>query len=156
MEHFPATLTRCQTAASIDWIEAGFEERGWGLWALELPGEAQFIGFVGIQPAPDELAFAPAVEIGWRLAAPFWGRGLASEAARAAMAFAFVDSGLERLVSFTARTNRRSMRVMERIGMTRDPAEDFENPRIAPGHRLRPHVLYRIDRADWQTAAAER
>ena len=156
MEHFPATLTRGQSAASIDWIEAGIEERGWGLWALELPGEAPFIGFVGIQPAPDELPFAPAVEIGWRLAVPFWGRGLASEAARAAMAFAFVDAGLERLVSFTARTNRRSMRVMEGLGMTRDPGEDFENPRIAAGHRLRPHVLYRIDRAGWQSAAAER
>lgn len=149
MEHFPSTLTREQTANAIERIEAGIEARGWGLWALELPGEAPFIGFVGLQPAPDELPFAPAVEIGWRLAGAFWGRGLASEAARAAMRFAFEEAALEGLVSFTTRSNRRSLRVMERIGMTRDPVEDFEHPLIAAGHPQRPHVVYRIDRDGW-------
>jgi RimJ/RimL family protein N-acetyltransferase len=150
MEHFPEALTAEQTATAIEWIEAGFEDRGYGLWAVELPGESSLIGFVGLQPAPAEMPFAPAVEIGWRLAAEFWGRGLASEAARAAMAFAFGQARLEQLVSFTASTNTRSMRVMERLGMHRDPTEDFDNPRVAIGHPLRPHVLYRIDRAGWE------
>jgi RimJ/RimL family protein N-acetyltransferase len=147
MEHFPATLTEGQTAGAIGWIEAGFDERGYGLWAVELPGEARFIGFVGLQPAPSELPFTPAVEIGWRLAPQFWGRGLATEAARVALAFAFEDVGLDEVVSFTAKSNVRSIAVMERIGLQR--AGDFDNPRIGEGHRLRAHVLYRTDRKRW-------
>jgi RimJ/RimL family protein N-acetyltransferase len=152
MEHFPSRLTPDQTAAAIEWIEAGFDHRGYGLWAVELPGEAPFIGFVGIQPIPDELPFAPAVEVGWRLAHAFWGRGLASEAATAALRFAFEDAALDEVVSFTAASNVRSARVMERIGMAR--AGDFDNPRVPAGHHLRRHVLYRIDRTRWQRATA--
>jgi len=153
MEHFPATLTREQTAAAIEWIEAGFEQRGYGLWAAEVPGEAPFIGFVGIQPVPRDLPFTPAVEIGWRLAPSFWGRGLATEAATAAMDFAFSDARLTELVAFTATTNARSMRVMARLRMSRDPAGDFEHPRIEAGHPLRKHVLYRIDHETWARQA---
>jgi ribosomal-protein-alanine N-acetyltransferase len=155
MEHFPSTLNFERSAAAVSRIEALFDARGFGLWAVELPGEAPFIGFVGLLPAPEEMAFSPAVEIGWRLAPAFWGRGLATEAARAAIWFAFEKAGIEELVSFTATTNVRSMRVMERLGMTREAADDFEHPGIAAGHRLRPHVLYRIERERWREQAVD-
>src|SRR3546814_16735290 len=89
---------------------------------------------------------SPCVEVGWRLARPFWGRGYASEGAREALRFGFADFGLPEIVSFTATTNRRSQAVMQRLGMTRDPADDFDQPKLPPGHRLRRHVLYRLRR----------
>jgi ribosomal-protein-alanine N-acetyltransferase len=101
---------------------------------------------VGLQVPRFEAAFTPCVEIGWRLAAEQWGRGYASEAARAALVFGFERLGLEQIVSFTTTTNTRSSRVMENIGMRRDPREDFDHPAMPAGHRLRQHVLYRIDR----------
>ncbi len=149
MEHFPAPLSAEQSAALVARIERCFEEHGYGLWAVEVRvdgAEGAFAGFVGLEPVTDErLAFAPAVELGWRLAQPFWGRGIATEAASAAMAFAFDEIALTGLVSYTAVSNVRSQRVMERLGMRRDPAEDFLHPGIAPGHSLAPHVLYRLD-----------
>jgi RimJ/RimL family protein N-acetyltransferase len=149
MEHFPAPLSDGESAALTRRTERTFQERGYGLWVLELPAEASFVGFTGLAPVDPELAFAPAVELGWRLASGFWGRGLATEAAAAAMAFAFEELGLRALVSFTARANARSRRVMERLHMTRDPAEDFLHPGLPAGHRLAPHVLYRMDAARW-------
>lgn len=152
MERFPAPLSAQRSAALVARIERCFDERGYGLWAVELRAEraegteGAFAGFVGLEPVVDErLAFAPAVELGWRLAQPFWGGGIATEAASAAMAFAFDELALADLVSYTAVGNVRSRRVMERLGMRRDPAEDFLHPGIAPGHPLAPHVLYRID-----------
>jgi RimJ/RimL family protein N-acetyltransferase len=152
MEHFPAPLSARQSAALVDRIERCFEERGYGLWAVELRAvrahgpDGAFAGFVGLDPVEDErLAFAPAVELGWRLAQPFWGRGIATEAASAAIAFAFDELALAELVSYTAAINVRSRRVMERLGMSRNPAEDFLHPGIAPGQPLAPHVLYRLD-----------
>jgi ribosomal-protein-alanine N-acetyltransferase len=156
MEHFPATLSYGETVTAIERIEATFEERGYGLWALELPREEPFIGFAGLAPVGGELPFAPAVEVGWRLARVFWGRGLASEAAAAALAFAFGELDLPEVVAFTARGNLRSRRVMERLGMRRRPSEDFEHPLLAEGHRLRAHVLYRIDREGWERRARRR
>jgi len=151
MEHFPTLLTRAESDAMVERIEACFEQSGYGLWAVELPGEAAFVGFVGLWPVRPELPFAPALEIGWRLAAPYWGRGIATEAARAAMAFAFEDCDLDSLVSYTAATNVRSMRVMARLGMRREPADDFEHPQLEEGNPLRPHIVYRIDRARWES-----
>ncbi len=142
MRHFPATMTREQSDAFVDKIEAGFDERGWGLWALEAGGA--FIGYTGLQPVSFDAHFTPAVEIGWRLARGAWGHGYASEAARAASAFAFADLHLGELVSFTTAANERSRAVMERIGMTRDRDEDFEHPAIPAGHEMRRHVLYRL------------
>lgn len=146
MEHFPQLLDREQTAALIARIESSFDRLGFGLWALELPGEAELIGFAGLAEVGPELPFAPAVEIGWRLARERWGRGLASEAAALAAGFAFERAGLTSLVSFTAAGNRRSRAVMERLGMLRDPAEDFLHPALPAGHPLAAHVLYRLPR----------
>lgn len=144
MEHFPSTLDRSASDALVDRIEERLERDGYGLWALEIRETGEFVGFTGLAPVTFEAAFAPAVEIGWRLARGAWGFGYASEAARDVLCFAFDEAGLAEVVSFTAVANRRSQLVMERIGMSRDPADDFEHPSVPAGHRLRPHVLYRI------------
>jgi RimJ/RimL family protein N-acetyltransferase len=144
MEHFPEPLSRVQSDAFADRIEQGFEERGWGLWALEVDGT--FIGYTGLQPVSFEAHFTPAVEIGWRLARGAWGHGYASEAARAAATYAFAELGLAELVSFTVPANSRSRAVMERIGMTHDAADDFDHPKFPDGHAMHRHVLYRLSR----------
>jgi RimJ/RimL family protein N-acetyltransferase len=146
MEHFPATLARTESDGFAARIRAHFAEHGFGLWAVEAPGVAPFIGFTGLSVPRFEAHFTPCVEIGWRLARACWGRGYATEAASEALAHAFGALGLGEVVSFTAAGNARSRRVMERLGMTHDPAEDFDHPGLAPGHPLRRHVLYRIRR----------
>lgn len=147
MEHFPSTLDRAQSDALVDRIEVDLDERGWGLWAVEAPDRAPFVGFVGLNVPGFEAHFTPCVEVGWRLAREHWGNGYATEAARAAVTFGFDELGLDEIVSFTSTTNTRSQAVMVRLGMTRDPADDFDHPRLEPGHRLRRHVLYRLRRA---------
>lgn len=148
MEHFPSTLTRADTERLVRHIEQGFEERGYGLWALEVVGGAPFIGFVGLNLTTWEAPFTPAVEVGWRLGAEHWGRGYATEAAREAVRFGFEVLGLDEIVSFTVPANVRSRRVMERLGMTLDPGGDFENPNVPEGSHLRHHVLYRLARPE--------
>ncbi len=147
MRFFPATLTREESDGYAERISRQIEEQGWGLWAVEVPGDAAFAGFVGLARPSFEAHFTPAVEVGWRLARAHWGKGYATEAGRAALAFGFAELGLEEIVSFTSPANEPSWRVMERLGMSRDPADDFEHPRLPQGHPLRPHVLYR-SRAD--------
>jgi RimJ/RimL family protein N-acetyltransferase len=144
MEFFPKLLTREESDDFVDRIEAAFEERGWGLWAVEVVDGGAFAGFVGLWPADFDADFTPAVEIGWRLDAPFWGRGYAPEAAKAALQFGFEELGLDEIVSFTAVINVKSQRVMQKIGMTSDPADGFDHPRPDVPERLRRHVLYRI------------
>jgi len=146
VEYLPAALTRAQSDALAARIETHFAQHGFGLWAVEIPGVAPFAGFVGLSVVGFEAHFTPAVEVGWRLAAPHWGRGYAREGARAALAFAFETLGLPEVVSFTVPANRRSRRVMEALGMARDPADDFDHPALPAGHPLRRHVLYRIAR----------
>jgi RimJ/RimL family protein N-acetyltransferase len=119
------------------------------LWALQRRSDHRFIGFAGLSRPSFEAHFMPAVEVGWRLARAAWGQGYATEAATASLAFAFDVFGLEEIVSFTVPANGRSRRVMERLGMTHDPADDFDHPRLAAGHPQRRHVLYRLARADW-------
>jgi|SRR5579864_491853 len=148
MEHFPSVLERAESDAFADRIEAAFESLGYGLWAVEVPGDAEFIGYTGLALHTFEARFTPAVEIGWRLARGYWGRGYATEAARAAVADGFARAGLDEIVSFTSPLNRRSVRVMERLCMTRDPADDFDHPRVPVGHPLRRHVLYRLRRPE--------
>jgi RimJ/RimL family protein N-acetyltransferase len=143
MRHFPKTLTPKESGELAARIRAHFEEHGFGLWAVEVPGTAPFIGYVGLTHVAFEAHFTPAVEVGWRLAAEHWGRGYATEGARAALQHAFGPLGLREVVSFTVPANERSWRVMERIGMTRSPADDFDHPRLPEGHALRRHVLYR-------------
>jgi RimJ/RimL family protein N-acetyltransferase len=149
MEHFPATMTRAESDAFVERMEGHFAEHGFGLWAVEVPGEAELIGFVGLAVPRFEAHFTPAVEVGWRLAPEWWGRGYATEAAREALRYGFEDAGLAEIVSFTAPANERSRSVMRRIGMTHDPADDFDHPALPPGHRLRRHVLYRLRQQDW-------
>jgi RimJ/RimL family protein N-acetyltransferase len=144
MEHFPSTLTREESDAFVDRITAGLDRRGWGLWAVEIDGPATFAGFVGLNPVTFDAPFAPAVEIGWRLARAHWNQGLATEAARAVVDHGFATLGLDEIVSFTATTNVASQRVMQKLGMTND--RDFDHPALPVGHRLRRHVLYRLAR----------
>jgi RimJ/RimL family protein N-acetyltransferase len=150
MEHFTELQTREQSDALIDRNTPAIDERGWGLWALELRETGEFIGFTGLSVPSFEAHFMPAVEIGWRLTKGAWGNGYATEAAKAALAHGFGPAGLDEIVSFTATTNVPSQRVMQRIGMTHDEAGDFDHVRLPAGHRLQRHVLYRIDRAQWE------
>jgi RimJ/RimL family protein N-acetyltransferase len=143
MRFFPAPLPRSESDAMVDRIEVGFAERGYGLWAVEVRTSGEFAGFVGLAPAHAEYPVAPAMEIGWRLARAHWGQGFAPEAARAVLDQAFGPLGFTELVSFTTVTNTPSRRVMEKLGMTRDPADDFDNPRVA-GWWGAPHVVYRL------------
>ena len=145
MEWFSSTLTRDQSDALANLFATRLRQHGWGLWAVEIPGVADFIGFVGLNPAEGTLG-RPAVEVGWRLAMEDWGHGYAPEAARASLAHGFDVLGLDEIVSFTAVGNAKSRRVMEKIGMTHDPADDFDNPRIPAESPLVRHVLYRIGR----------
>ena len=128
MHYFPALLTREESDALADRIQALIDEQGWGLWAVEVVGVAPFIGFVGLAQPHFDSHFTPCTEVGWRLAAEFWGRGYATEAARAALRFGFQELLLDEIVSFTATDNWPSRRVMERLGMTRDAADDFDHP----------------------------
>lgn len=145
MEHYPQPLTREVSDAMVgERILPQFTERGYGLWAVEVPGIAPFIGYVGLEAPTFEARFTPCVEIGWRLGAVWWGQGYATEAARVALTFGFAEVGLDEIVSFTSPANTRSIAVMERLGMRCDAT--FEHPRLPPGHRLRTHVLYRLSR----------
>jgi RimJ/RimL family protein N-acetyltransferase len=144
MQHFPAVLSREESDALVQRAEEHFERDGFGPWAVEIPEIAPFIGFVGLSVPRFQAHFTPCVEIGWRLAAEFWNRGYATEAARAALSFGFERLGLAEIVSFTVPANLPSRRVMEKIGMTRDYAGDFDHPSIPEGHPIRRHVLYRI------------
>jgi RimJ/RimL family protein N-acetyltransferase len=144
MEFFPKTLTREESDATADWIESGFAAHGFGFYAMELRETGEFIGFTGLAVPAFDAPFMPRVEIGWRLSVEHWGRGLATEAARASLRYGFEELGLTEIVAFTVPANGRSRRVMEKIGMTRDPGDDFDHPRIPEGSALRRHVLYRV------------
>jgi RimJ/RimL family protein N-acetyltransferase len=146
MEHFPAPLTHEESAAFLERIDNHFEDHGFGLFAVELLESGTFAGFIGLAIPPFDAPFMPAVEVGWRLAIEYWGRGLATEGARAALRYGFDTLALDSIVSFTVPANLRSRRVMEKLGMTHDPADDFDHPHLPEGHPLRRHVLYRIAR----------
>lgn len=145
MEFYPAPSTREESDAAFDRWRSQIADQGWSNWAVEITQSREFIGFVGLTVPRRVLPFSPCVEVGWRLARPHWGKGYASEAARAALAFGFDELTLDEIVSFTAIVNRRSRAVMDRIGMT-NSGENFEHPAVPEGHPLRPHCLYRIGR----------
>jgi len=151
MRYFPALLTRSESDASLDRFAAKIASDGWGLWALEVEG--RFVGFTGlatprfVAPFMDGMA-SPCVEIGWRLTRDAWGKGLATESARAVLDFGFRSLELAEIVSFTSVTNTRSQAVMLRLGMTHNPLDDFEHPSVPVGSPLRPHVLYRRHAAE--------
>lgn len=143
MLHFPALLTEAETAEMLVRNAAHFERHGFGVWAVEISATGEFAGFIGLSVPRFDAPFTPCVEIGWRLAARFWNQGLATEGARAALRFGFETLGLKEIVSFTTAGNKASQRVMEKIGMVRDPCEDFDHPLLPDGHVQRRHVLYR-------------
>ena len=144
MRYFPALLSREESDALAHSSIQGLEARGWGRWAVERPGIAAFIGCIGLSVPTWEAHFSPCVEIVWRLAKDSWGQGLAPEGARAVLAFAFERIGLAAVVSCTSLLNRPSIRVMEKVGMLRNPEDDFDHPKVPDGHPLRKHVLYRL------------
>jgi len=143
------SMNRAESDALAARIIHGFATRGFGQWAVELPGVAPFIGFIGLSVPSFEAHFMPAVEIGWRLAFDHWGKGYATEGARAVLDFGFRQAGLDEIVSFTAASNTRSRAVMERLGMHSDPNDDFGHERLGKSHPLYHHVLYRLRREEW-------
>jgi RimJ/RimL family protein N-acetyltransferase len=150
MEHFPRVLERGESDTEAGRFRAGIDERGWGLFAVGIPGVTEFAGFVGLSIPRFEAAFTPCVEVGWRLAHSCWGCGYASEAAHAALGFGFGTLGLEQIVSFASVGNQRSRRVMETLGMSHDPADDFDHPKLPEASPCRRHVLYRISCERWE------
>lgn len=151
MEFFPSTLTQTETEEMIKIIEERMDQNGFGFWAAELKETGQFIGFVGLNVPGYPLPFSPCVEIGWRLALPFWGKGFAPEAAIACLRYGFDKLGLKEIVSFTTVANDRSRRVMEKIGMKYDSKGDFDHPILLEGHPLRRHVLYRLKNEEFRS-----
>lgn len=148
MRYFPSTQTEAQSRAAVDGWRAQFAERGWSNWAVELKDTGEFIGFVGLSIPRRVLPFSPCVEVGWRLARRHWGRGYATEGARASLQIGFEQLGLDEIVSFTALDNLPSRAVMERIGL-RDTGRDFDHPAVPEGSPLRRHCLYAIGRTQW-------
>jgi ribosomal-protein-alanine N-acetyltransferase len=142
-ESVGSSLTRAESDALVQRVSAELEREGWGSWAVETIEAKASIGMVGLNRVKPSYPFAPAVEIGWRLHPSYWGFGYASEAAAASLRYGFETGGLEEVVAFTAAVNVRSQSVMKRIGMVRDPAEDFDHPSLPEGSPLRRHVLYR-------------
>lgn len=152
MRHFPGILNRAQSDAMARRIQAHIAEHGFGHWVLERREQPGLIGVLGVQQVKFEAAFTPAVEIAWRVQQAHWRQGYALEAATAVMAFAFTQLQLPEVLAFTVPANLASQALMQRLGMQRASAEDFEHPLLPPGHPLRPHVLYRLTRADWLAA----
>jgi 3-dehydroquinate dehydratase/shikimate dehydrogenase len=153
MEYFPSILSREESDHLAQKMQSKMEERGYGMWAVSIPEIADFIGFIGLNHQDKSTFpahFTPAVEIGWRLAATYWGKGYATEGAKAVLAYGFEHLHLEEIVSFTAVQNMRSRRIMEKIGMHHDSKDDFDHPKLPEGHALRRHVLYRLKQQQWQ------
>ena len=146
MKMLPPLPDRAASDAWIARMQAHCDEHGFAQWAVELPGEEPLIGAIGLNWVRSPFPFAPAIEIGWRLARAYWGRSYAFEAARAALEDGFGRLGIGEIVAFTVPANRRSWRLMERLGMSHDPSEDFDHPRLVEGDALRRHVLYRLRR----------
>ena len=144
MAHYPSTLDRAQSDAGVARLTAHIEQHGFGLWAAELRSDGSLLGFCGLQHVPFEACFTPAVEIGWRLRRDAWGHGYATEAARACVEYAFGTLGLDELLAMARPGNTPSLRVMQRLGMTHDPADDFVH--APPGGQPLDFVLYRLPR----------
>ena len=154
MEWFPFTLDAAQSDKLAGLIEQRIADNGWGMWAVEVVGVADFSGFVGLGDAGEQLGY-PAIEVGWRLAKEHWGQGYAPEAAIASLAYGFDVLGLAEIVAFTSTGNRKSRRVMEKIGMTHERSRDFDHPRVAPDSPLLRHVLYAVDRESFARRRAQ-
>ena len=153
-EFLSSPLERSASDALVGRIREHWTSDGIGLWAVERRADGAFLGFTGLTPPNFVAAFTPCVEVGWRFATFAWGQGYATEAGAAALRFGFDERQLDEIVSFTTVANVRSRAVMERLGMSRDPADDFDHPNLPPDHPLRPHVLYRLFRVVWRARVA--
>jgi RimJ/RimL family protein N-acetyltransferase len=156
VESLGSSPSRAESDEMIDRYRDEMAREGWGLWAVEVPDGAPFVGMVGLHRVRATLPFAPAVEVGWRLHPDHWGRGYATEAAGASLRYGFEEGGIDEIVAFTITGNTRSQAVMERIGMRRDANGDFEHPGLPEGSPWRRHVLYRVSRSDWAAASDAR
>lgn len=155
MAFFPSTYDRAQAESMAARMRERLEANGYGWWALDIKDVAPFAGVICLQDVPFEAHFTPALEVGWRLARPYWGRGYATEGARAALAFAFDALERDEVVAMTAAINLRSQRVMQQLEMTRDARDDFAHPRLEPGDRLSRHVLYRLSSSSFAQRSAK-
>ena len=151
MEFFPSILSREESDSLANRISNKLNDQGWGLWAVAIPGLAEFIGFIGLAEPSFNAHFTPTIEIGWRLSCEFWGRGYATEGAKAALQYGFETQHLNEIVSFTTEKNIPSRRVMEKLGMLHDSKDDFDHPKLSADSELRRHVLYRLNRKEWES-----
>jgi 3-dehydroquinate dehydratase/shikimate dehydrogenase len=154
-EHFPGIQTKKESDLSASIISDHIKKYGWGLWAAALIQTGEFIGFIGLAEVPFKTEFTPAVEIGWRLAFEYWGKGYATEGAKASISYGFNTLNLNEIVSFTAVKNMRSRAVMERIGMHHDPDGDFDHPKIQESSPVKRQVLYRLKALEWRKQAGK-
>ncbi len=150
MRFFEKTRSRAEADAMLKRFVEEIDRDGYGFWALELRNSGEVIGFTGLRDVYFDAPFTPSVEIGWRLLARHWGNGYATEAARASLAYGFEQIGLPEIVSWAVTQNWRSRRVMERIGMRREPEHDFDHPDVTPGSPLARHAFYRLTAGDWR------
>lgn len=152
-QYFPKILSRKESDESVKLMSDHIQRCGWGFWAAALIQTGEFIGFIGLEDVYFSAHFTktPAVEIGWRLAFNHWGKGYATEGAKAALQYGFEALKLKEIVSFAVLQNMRSRRVMQKIGMHHDPKDDFDHPKLPEGHPLRRHVLYRLNSSEWQS-----
>jgi 3-dehydroquinate dehydratase/shikimate dehydrogenase len=148
MEYYPSVKSFEESADEYHRILEHFSKHGWGLWAVSL-NEIDFIGYIGLRFDNFQAHFTPAVEIGWRLAFDYWGKGYATEGALASLNYGFTTLHLNEIISFTSFLNTRSQGVMKKIGMHHNPADDFDHPKLPTEHRLQKHTLYRITRDEW-------
>lgn len=144
MQFYSHLLQRKESDALAEKIQREFAERGYGYWAVEVPGVADFIGYIGLKYWDLDMAFAPCIDMGWRLDSTHWGKGYATEGARAVIQHGFETLGFSEIVAMATTENTRSIRLMERLGMTTDQVENFEHPNLPQGHPLSWHVLYRL------------
>lgn len=150
MEFMLGPLTLDESIERLGVYTRHIKEHGWGLWAVSAPGISDFIGWIGLWPIGFDTHFTPAIEVGWRLLSEFWGQGYATEGARAALQYGFDTLELDEIVSITVPANIRSQRVMVKLGMHNDPQDDFDHPKLPEGHPLRRHVLYRLEKSEWE------
>jgi len=152
MEYYPSTLSEDESNAMADKLKGLISEQSWGFWAIETKNEKEFIGFVGLHKPTYDLPVSPCIEVGWRLAKEYWGRGYATEAAKESLRFAFEELDIGEVYSFASVSNKKSRSVMERLSMS-DTRNNFEHPIIPEGHSLREHVLYKITKKQWNNNA---
>lgn len=150
MEFFPSIKTFEETSKEYEAILEHFKKHSYGWWAVSEINHSNFIGFIGLRYIDFPAAFTPAIEIAWRLAYEYWGKGYATEGANASLQYGFETLNFPEIISFTSTINIRSQAVMERIGMHHNPKDDFDHPKLSQEHRLCRHVLYRINKTDWE------